>query len=337
MAVQYRKNMSADESINILCNTDDNYVPYYGIMLTSLFECNKDCRFEVYVFADDKLSKSNEEKLVELGTKYGNKVIVMPIDETKLKDCPVSRLNNLAECSYLNLIAYYRLLAADLLPTTVHKIIYLDGDIIINGGIRPLWNVDLEGKAIAFARDCDEVDKETERRLGYASAEGYYNAGVAVYNLDYWRDHDVSNRLFSFIREKGALLKYMDQDAVNGVLWGEKIALPARFNFQVTYFAPYFWINYSDGFRKDLLEDCNKAVVIHYCCALKPWDFRYYGGPFYDVWEKYRKMSLWKDARITKPLKTYAKFMLKKALLPNRLKKQRQGLWVVLPENEMCY
>ena len=329
--------MNPNESINILCNTDDNYVAYYGIMLTSLFECNKDCRFEVYVFADDNLSVSNEKKLVDLGRKYGNKVIVIPIDETMLKDCPVSKLNNLEECSYLNLIAYYRLLAADLLPSTVHKVIYLDGDIIINGDIKPLWNVDMEGKAIAFVKDCDEIDKETERRLGYASAEGYYNAGVAVYNLDYWREQDVSNRIFSFIKEKGALLKYMDQDAVNGVLWREKVCLPARFNFQVTYFAPYFWINYSDVFRDAILKDCTRAVVIHYCCALKPWDFRYYGGPFYSIWEKYRKMSMWRYAHITSPMKTYARFMFKRLLFPNRLKKQRQSNWVVLPENELCY
>ena len=30
------------KTINILCATDDNYVPYCGIMLTSVFDNNKD-------------------------------------------------------------------------------------------------------------------------------------------------------------------------------------------------------------------------------------------------------------------------------------------------------
>lgn len=329
--------MNRVETINILCGTDNNYAPYYGIMLTSLFECNKEYAFDVYVFVSGDLSEVNRKKFKKLEQKYGDRIVLMTIDADRLKDCPVRELDDSGTCAYLNQTAYYRLLAAELLPASVKKIIYLDGDIVINGDVRPLWNVDLTDKAIACVGDCDVADKEIEKRLGYAPDKGYFNAGVAVYNLDYWRKERVSDRIFAYIKERKEQLKYMDQDAVNGVLWAEKVLLPERFNFQTPYFAPYFWIDYTEDFRRALLDECKKAVVIHYCCALKVWDFRYWGGPFYAVWNKYRKMSFWRNAHIIRPLRTYGKFLFNRLLNPNKLKKQRRSIWVVLPENEMCY
>lgn len=325
------------ETINILCGTDDNYAPYYGIMLTSLFENNRDCFFFVYVFVDKSISELNIKKFKRLEQQYGHRIVLMPIDDERLAGCPINRLTHFDNHAYLNQTAYYRLFVAELLPETVRKIIYFDGDIVINGDIKPLWNVDLTGKAIACVRDCYVLDKQTDDRLGYPSEEGYFNGGMAVYNLDYWREHHVSERIFGYIKENTARLKYMDQDVVNGVLWAEKVFVPERFNFQVVYFAPYFWQDYSDVFRRTLVSECKQAVVIHYCCILKAWDFRYYGGPFYTIWENYRKVSLWRSAHITKPLHTYAKFVLKRLLFQKKLLKQRQSIWVVNPENEVCY
>lgn len=329
--------MNQPETINILCGTDDNYAPYYGVMLTSLFENNRYYSFDVYVLVDEDLSDYNTKRFESLGQKYGNKVMLLEVNSERLSDCPINKLNNIENHAYLNVTSYFRLLAAELLPETVHKIIYFDGDIAVKGDIKPLWDVDLTDKAIACVRDCYELDKQTKERLGYPKDMGYFNAGVSVYNLDYWREHHVSERVFEFIKKNATRLKYMDQDAVNGVLWAEKVFVPERFNFQVVFFAPYFWQDYSEDFQRTLLDECKQAVVIHYCCILKAWDFRYYGGPYYDVWEKYRKKSLWRSAHITKPLRTYAKFVFKRLMFQKKLMKQRQSIWVVNPENEVCY
>ena len=50
------------ETINIVCATDNNYAPYCGIMLTSLFESNKDCVFSVYVLINGDFSSQNKRK-----------------------------------------------------------------------------------------------------------------------------------------------------------------------------------------------------------------------------------------------------------------------------------
>ena len=50
------------ETINILCATDKNFVPYCGIMLTSLFYNNEDEHIEVYLLVDDTVKEQDKSK-----------------------------------------------------------------------------------------------------------------------------------------------------------------------------------------------------------------------------------------------------------------------------------
>lgn len=61
--------MQSSNSIKILCSPDNNYVPYCGIMQTSLFENNKDSKFEVYITCES-LNKKNREDLERLSAFY---------------------------------------------------------------------------------------------------------------------------------------------------------------------------------------------------------------------------------------------------------------------------
>ena len=195
----------------------------------------------------------------------------------------------------------------------------------------PIYNINLDDKAIACVRDCYPLDKETDSRLGYPSGMGYFNAGVAVYNLDYWRENHIGDKLFGYIRENFAKLKYMDQDVVNAVLYDKKVFADERYNYQVLFLASSFWEDYSDGFHQKLIEEGRNVVVAHFCGPVKVWDFRYYGGPFYDIWEKYRRISLWRrEGHVTSPRMKYIKFLIKRHVLPRFIKKQMKEQWVSL-------
>lgn len=327
------------DKINVLCATDENYAPYCGIMITSLFESNPDSHFEVFVFVDDNLSRKNVKKFNKLGRKYGNEIRMVAIDNELIKDCPLSDRNKGHDTHlYLSRVAYYRLLAPRLLPDSVHKIIYFDCDVAVIGDIKPFWNVDLTRKAIACVNDCYPLDKQMDERLGYDKEYGYFNSGVVIYNLDYWRQHDTSKQLFDYIREQGTKLKYLDQDVVNGCLYDKKVVVGERYNFQVLFFVPSFWEDYSEEFQQKLLEEGRNAVVIHFCGPCKVWDFRYFGGAFYNVWETNRKKSLWrKEGHYTTPISKYVKFLIKRHLFPSALLRRKEGQWLRLPENEACY
>jgi lipopolysaccharide biosynthesis glycosyltransferase len=222
------------ERINVLCATDNNYAPYCGIMLTSLLESNRDCGFAVFIFVDGCLSDTNYKKYKKLEQKYACEVHIMTIDDKLLEGCPINHQRDVDNHSWVSRPTYYRLLASELLPKEIQKVIYLDCDIAVVGNIKPLWNVDLTGKAIAGVTDCDE--EKNRNRLGLSSHSTYINAGVALYNLEYWRENHVSESFFEYIRENEAKLLLMDQDVVNGVLYDKMQILPERYNFQVAFF-----------------------------------------------------------------------------------------------------
>ncbi len=322
------------QKINILCATDNNYAPYCGIMLTSLFESNRDSRFDVYVFVDGDLSKKNVAKFNGLGKKYENKVVLMTIDNELFKDCPVNKIILGESHNYITLPTYYRLLASEFLPQTIDKIIYFDCDIAIDGDIKPLWETNVDGRAVACVADCFPFNKQTDERLGYAKEYGYFNAGVLVLNLGFWREHQLSKKMFDYINEKKRELRFMDQDVLNAVLFDKKRMVPERYNYQICFLFPDFWERYSLEFRQVLMEESDKAVVIHYCAPTKVWNYRYDGGPFCAVWNKYRKMSLWRHCVVKYPRSKYIKFLAKKFLFPSLFKSQREGIWIMTPGNE---
>lgn len=321
------------ETINILCATDENYAPYCGIMLTSLFESNRDCRFRVFVLTDDLFSDTNVNKFNRLGQKYENEITLKTVDETMLRGFPTDE-------EWVTLPTYYRLLAARLLPEDVHKIIYFDCDIAVVGDILPLWQMDLTGKAIAGARGYGVWEKDPScERLGIDFFVGYFNAGVLLINLDYWRANGVTDALLEYIitnyKDKSKFL-LRDQDTLNVVLQNKKIYFPDRFNFRVYVFTEEYWESYSLNQRKNYLEECKLASVIHYISGGKPWEYRSYGGPFYSDWEKYRRKSLWRDCRDTKPLRKHIKHIIKRYFFPRFFREQHRQ-WVVLPENKRFY
>ena len=125
------------ERYNILCATDDNYVPYCGIMLTSLFENNKELKLYIYILAEH-LSDRSRNEFATLARNYNQKIEIITVNNDTLKDCPI-RIGD-----YVSIATYYRLLAPILLPSEIDKVLYLDCDIIINDNISELYNEDTE-------------------------------------------------------------------------------------------------------------------------------------------------------------------------------------------------
>ena len=56
--------------INIVCATDGKYVPYCGVMLTSLFENNKEREVNVYILIDKALNAEGVAKFEKLAKRY---------------------------------------------------------------------------------------------------------------------------------------------------------------------------------------------------------------------------------------------------------------------------
>ncbi|WCJ23620.1 galacturonosyltransferase-like 4 [Euphorbia peplus] len=94
---------------------------------------------------------------------------------------------------------YARIYLADILPTHVKKVIYLDSDIIVVDDIAKLWSVDMEEKPVAAPEYCHAnftqyftetfwSDERLARTFEGRKKPCYFNTGVMVVDVEKWRE-----------------------------------------------------------------------------------------------------------------------------------------------------
>ena len=275
------------KTVNILCCTDDNYAPYYGIMLTSLLENAKGADIHIYILTAS-LKDTTESMYLTLARQYGAAIKIISVDEEHLKNCPVRTGD------HISLAAYFRLLAPVLLPEEVSKIIYLDGDIIVDGNILDLWNVDVSDYILGAVTDESYYLDAAYERLSYPRTAGYVNSGVLVMNVTYWREHHVTERLMECIDAQADILTFHDQDAINLVLHKEIKRLPARYNLQNGFLQDHHFQHFTKELQEDIRQAIQRPCIIHFGGKGKPWHRREQ-HPFLSYFRHYKKVSLWRN------------------------------------------
>ena len=269
--------------IHIACCTNEKLAPIFGVVVTSV---------GINVTSDDvtihllhnSLRSRTVKRLQKIAAKYKVDLDLKRIDTDILKDFYFDKSKH-----YGNVMMFARLLLSSVLPD-LDKIIYLDCDIVVLNDLQSLWNFDVSDVAVAMAPDFTLKDKSTLNRLGITT--GYYlNSGVILMNLDYWRKHDVQNRIFSYILEKGDKLIYNDQDALNSILQNEHEELHIKYNFSYYYFHRLIGVLYKEKIH-EIIEARDNPIIFHYFGPLKPWSLGAY-LPGKELFIKYQKLSGW--------------------------------------------
>ena len=116
-------------------------------------------------------------------------------------------------------------------------VLYMDVDMVCTGDLTPLFDYDLTNHSCAMAPDFFYSDVRNFNRLEYPMKNGYFNAGVMLINLDYWRKNSIAEKLISYVEQNPQRCLKHDQDAINAVLNGKIFELPTRYNFQHTHSA----------------------------------------------------------------------------------------------------
>lgn len=279
--------------MNIVCATDDNFVQHCCIMLVSLLVNNKDV--EIYVLTEG-LKQKNKAIIIEEVERYKGKVNFCMVDSSIIEKFPMPKIGGL---SHISKATYYRLLIADLLPDSVHKAIYLDCDMIVNRNIEELWNTELEGYAIAASKQIG-FGYEAER-LGYPIEYGYFNAGMNVINLDYFRKYNVSQQLIDYIIKNYNLIKFHDQDALNGVLYDKTVHVMPQWNMTSVLYAYELErrgdrnngvvINSYEKEKKNARMYLRDPYILHYVSKPKPWQDNCV-HPLYAMYYDYAKKTI---------------------------------------------
>lgn len=301
--------------MNIVYASDNNFVEILGISMISLFENNKDCdEITVYIL-DDEIDESNKVKLLHIAEKFDREVSFIDVSEL---DVPKS-----VQSIRWSKSAFTRLFMRRILPIEIKKVLYLDCDIIVMNSLNDLYNTDISQCKAAGVRDC--ISKYYLKNIGLKPDDGYCNSGVLLIDLDRWNEEE----FMLFFEEHSSIIKYPDQDVINGVCGKEMLMLDCRYNsytalFDFTYKDLMIFRKPTKYYSENEVENAKKnPAIVHFTTSflsLRPW-IEGCKHPYVGEWLKYKSMSPWADVPLRKDNRSEKKKLAVKIYkaLPNGL------------------
>lgn len=156
-------------------------------MLCSLLEHNRVSR--IYLFHSPGAARELP-KLELFVIKYGTELVCYEMAPEGFHDLRVGKSASIAN--------YYRLAAACILPIDINKILYLDSDIIVRRSLHELWDTDVADYALGAV--IDYVWGPGKDYVELPPGTKYFNSGVMLINMDYWRRNQLYERGIAFVR-----------------------------------------------------------------------------------------------------------------------------------------
>lgn len=282
--------------MNICYATDDNFCMQTGVSMLSLMS-HTDPAALVFHLLDAGISEENYRKLATLAESGKARLVrynVIPFLEK------VRRTGQKNWGDVPTHATWARLFLPEILPDSVTRVLYLDGDIVADAGFDEFYRLDLDGRILAGAEDC--ISQQHKRYLGLDDEEPYMNAGVLLFDLAAWRacyDPD----WVEFCLSGREPFPMADQDVVNLMFRNQILPLPLKYNYSVWFraldLAALRRLLQSPNlcrYTRDEIRDCARnAVFIHYnTCSLlvRPW-YKNATDPAAPVWKRWYAASPW--------------------------------------------
>ncbi len=274
--------MSPLKEINILVTLDENYLPHLNVMLSSLIRFNPDCVFNIYLLH----TSIGADMLVPTETILGNAGSLISIPAHDLK------LDHASTTARYPKEIYYRIFAARYLPDTLDRVLYLDPDLVVNGSILPLYQMNMGNYYFAAASHTGPLlQKVNTLRLDMEEDSPYINSGVMLMNLALLRREQDFEDVFRFIEKRKNFLILPDQDIISG-LYGSRIYALDAFRYNMTERLYQTHVPFEAGLDLDWVR--RNSIIIHYCGRNKPWKENYVGQ--LDVFYKEAEKRLLQEA-----------------------------------------
>jgi len=284
-------------SVTTVLSINNIYVPYIYVLIESIIQnANQKRPYEIFILTTN-ISLENKE-ILKNQIKKDNRFSIEFINVANLiKDKKINLFD------YLSIETYFRFFIFDLFSDT-QKILYLDSDLIINSDIADLYDINIEGKYLAAAKDIDIAGlikyekhkrKYIEKYIGYKGEDEYFQAGVILFNIQEIKKK-FTTEIFFKVAEKRKW-KWMDQDVLNYIFKGNVFYLNQKWN------CIFNWKNLIKGkCRIDILKLAPKQLfneylqarknpfIIHFAGNQKPWE--YPDCDFSEYFWKYAKNSI---------------------------------------------
>lgn len=281
--------------MNIVYIATDSYVSMLGISMFSLLENNKDIKqLNIYILSTD-LSQESQIVLQEMADPYRHKLHFIQIGDYQ-KAFSVE-----TDTSGFHPIVLARLLLTRYLPSEIHTVLYLDCDTIVHDSLDALEPSDFCKTDYAFAAIPEVYMPSAQKAfIGLEENAVYYNCGILLINMDYWRQHELCQDFVKYYTQMNGRLMYNDQDILNHCCQGHILTLSQTYNFApVLYYFPYYFIRkyqpaYDVSSRAKYKEIVRHPSIIHYLGEERPW---VHGNfcPYQKVYDSYKAQTPWRN------------------------------------------
>jgi len=297
------------DRVNLLLCTNTLFLQHAAVCLASVLANNPDMFFEIVLVSQPE-EDVDEKKLRRSITQFPNHTLTF-----RKFTIPKEPVLPLIPQSHYTVDTYTRLWISEFFPAEADRVLYLDADIVVVGSIAPLWNADLAG-ALMGAIDIPGSDRGVTL-LGMRPEDGYFNAGVLIFDLAQWRMTGAEEEVLAYIRDNPERVFYdHDQDALNACFHSRTRRLDYKWNVIRPFFhkPPTLPLQ-----RSELERICREAQILHFNGGSKPWSY-FCDHPRRAEYQKYLRMTEWCDfvPPDRTPLNVVRKMI--SAILPHQMK-----------------
>lgn len=253
--------------MNILLIIDDKFVPQAAACINSIYtsSCSDETN-SLYVMSYG-ISECNQRKLITFANSLGFRLTIVDITGF------TAQLGFDFDTSGWNEIVLARLLMARFLPNDLHRVLYLDADVIVRRPLDDLWTMDLNGCVLGMALE-PTVSQERLKDLSLDGG-GYYNAGVMLVDLDVWRQSNAESRILNYLKMNDGRLFANDQDAINAALRGSIAPISPEYNASniYTYYPFRLLHRLMPAFDDEnaYLQAKDNPAIVHFLGEDRPW------------------------------------------------------------------
>lgn len=273
--------------MNILIATNTNFMGPTSVMVYSLCRSHGDVEVDIYLAYHD-LREQDIERL--------NKIIFyFPKKQLHLLDVGGEFASKVAAKERFSHETYYRILAVNMLPQDMERILYLDADMLVKKDLTEVYETPMnETCPFVVCADMMGPTRGGTNRGIIPEDCLYFNAGFMLMNLEYLRKRNsIGYILDAFYREQNRY-PYPDQDVLNHMYYDKVRFVP----WSLYNLSPQWWkvdaealsrgeirfasysdmnnhaINQEERFVDVTLQMRDNAHIIHYLGFLKPWLYR---------------------------------------------------------------
>ncbi len=265
-----------NQAIPVCYICDKNYFLPTVVSVSSLLEQRaKGTRYEIFILSDSKV-ESDKEMLGELRKRHTDCSITLVESAVVGEGKVANKKNHVTRIALLKYTLGNRFEHLD-------KLLYIDGDTIVQRDLSDLFNIDLGTNYLAAGPALIGLDEKYrvwhyDERLGVPFDE-YFNTGVMLLNLAAFREDELYEKLLHFTENNSGYV-FMDQDAFNVVCRGRVTPLSQKYNLMPSSEKLLKLPGRSDQSGAGLPRP-KDASILHFAGPQKPW--LYPGAP----WSKY--------------------------------------------------